>query len=189
MASWGRNIVIAEPAPAVAHPARYLAPVFREDESDDVFIIPILIVFGIGIVFVTLGGGAGELAAQVIGPAARVPVWICFDAIVAAALFTAYVLTARYGLRYPTGENATTAVTQRRLLVEQGNAAWRCLPEPQQQTMAEQLRTMNAAARLTLIDPDDTHADSVLRTNAQALHQLTLTVLDTRQSTQAPDAS
>lgn len=176
MASWGRNIVIAEPAPALAHPARYLAPVFRDDDADnDPFLIPVLLVLGTGIVFITLGGGLGELAARSLGAAARVSVFIGFDVLAATVLVTAYVLIARHGLRFPTGTRATEESAQRRLLAAQGNTAWRCLPDLHRSVNTEQVRAMNAAARLLLIHPDDQEADTVLRTNSQTLHQLTLT--------------
>lgn len=187
MASWGQNVVIAEPAPPVAHPARYLAPVFNDDEPEDAFLVPVLIVFGSLIVLVTLGGGLGEIAARTIAPAARVPVWFGFDVLAIAAVLTAYVLVSRNGLRFPTGKRSEE-FQERRTLVAQGNVAWRCLPEPQRQANTEPVRAMNAAARLVLINPDDEEANTVLKTTARALHQLTLQPQDPQPSTSAPGA-
>jgi hypothetical protein len=93
----------------------------------------------------------------------------------ATVLVTAYVLVARHGLRLPTATRATEESTQRRLPTAQGNTAWRCLPDLHRSANTEQVRAMNAAARLLLIHPDDQEADTVLRTNSQTLHQLTLT--------------
>ncbi|MER5989333.1 hypothetical protein [Streptomyces sp. NPDC001787] len=97
---------------------------------------------------------------------------MAFDILVLACVATAYVLVARYGLRFQTDEGESQEV---RVAVEQGNTAWKCLPAQAQKENVELLRALNAAARLVLIDPMDSEAQAVLEKNAKALHELTLT--------------
>lgn len=172
MASWGQNIVITEPAPALAYPARYLAPV--ADDGDEFFGFVIGGIVGSAIVFLGFGAIFGALAAQSIGPAARIPTHLGFDLLVGALIATSYILVARYGLRYSKEEH--------RVLAVQGNTAWRYLPRVHQAVNIERIRAMNAAARLLLIRPNDREATAVLRTNSQILHQLTLTEHETHVS-------
>lgn len=173
MASWGRKIVIAEPAPGAALAARYLAPTFTTADADilDV-LIPAGVVLGGGLVFGLLGGGAGAVAATVFGDGVRAPVWIGFDLVVTACVIASYVLVARHGLRFTEEDHGE--IRAQRVLVEQGNVAWSCLPENEQALWAEQLRAMNAAARLLRVDPEDAEARAVLERNSRALHELTL---------------
>ncbi|MFF2902303.1 hypothetical protein [Streptomyces sp. NPDC057966] len=166
--------MITEPAPSVAYPARHIAPTFSWDEADELA-IPILGLFGGGIVLMLGGNGVGAVAGVLFGEKVSTPAWVAFDLLLLACIACAYVLVARYGLRFQGDDDDETQVL--RVAVEQGNTAWKCLPAQVQEENAELLRAMNAAARLVLIDPTDSEAHAVLEKNAKALHELTLTAL------------
>lgn len=185
MASWGREIVIAQPAPPLAWPARYLAPVVKENEIDDGSgLWPIFLIFGGGMVFGLAGGGVAAIATQLFGGRVTAPVWVGFDLFLVACVVVSYVLVARYGLRFP-HLPANEQSEAQRVLAAQGNTAWGCLPKEQRLANAERLRAMNAAARLILINADDAAAHTVLETNARSLHQLTLTTALEQKPTNA----
>ncbi len=183
MATWGAGIVIAEPAPAVVRPARYLAPKLDPDgakEALDAFPI-LLLVLAVGCVMVFGGGGAGVAAivAALFGEGLRTPAWVAFDVFLVVALAVAYSLTARYGLRFPDEHQRL------RVLAETGNVAWSCLPEQQKGENAERLRSMNAAARLLVVNPTNAEAKKVLEQTSRHLHDLTLAVLPAQRTPSA----
>ena len=179
MATWGNDIVIAEPAPALAYPARYLAPTFDEDDADAAVIaVPLGLVFGGALIFGAAGGGVGEIAAALFGDAFLTPVWVVFDLLLVAAVATSYTLVARYGLRLPPAEEGEPSSSVA-VLAARGNVAWKCLPHQQQEEHAQHLRATNAAARLLLVDAADTEAQKTLRENSDRLHVMALTLLPT----------
>lgn len=176
MTTWGGNIVIAEPAPALAGPARYLA--FKADAREVLAAGPLVLIGLVIAGVIVYGAGCGavaEIAAALFGKNVHTPVWVGSGLIVTLLIVIAYVLVARYGLRFPKEFEADPSEAQ--ILTARGNTAWRCLPEPQRAENVARLRAMNAAARLALVDPGDTEAMAVLRENCGHLHQLTLTSL------------
>ncbi|MFF9011287.1 hypothetical protein ACF087_36670 [Streptomyces goshikiensis] len=185
MATWGAGIVIAEPAPAVVRPARYLAPKFDPDgakEALEAFPVTLLIL-AVGCVLVFGGGGAGVAAivAALFGEGLRTPSWVAFDVALVVGLAVSYSLTARYGLRFPDEHQRL------RVLAKTGNVAWSCLPEAQKAENTDRLRSMNAAARLLVVNPANAEARKVLEETSRHLHDLTLAVLPAqRTATAAP---
>ncbi|MFI8888609.1 hypothetical protein [Streptomyces sp. NPDC053813] len=183
MATWGAGIVIAEPAPAVVRPARYLAPKFDPDEAKEaVEAFPVaVLVLAVGCVLVFGGGGASVAAiiAALFGEGLRAPAWVAFDVVLVVSLAVAYSLTARYGLRFPDDHQHL------RVLAETGNVAWSCLPEQQKAENTERLRSMNAAARLLVVNPTNAEAKKVLEETSQHLHDLTLAVLPAQRTPSA----
>ncbi|MFD5110461.1 hypothetical protein [Streptomyces cinereoruber] len=177
MAVWGDSIVIAEPAPAHAHPARYLAPKPGADGSAEPEIFIAMLLFGAVFIGLLVGGGAGALAALFFGEGARALAWILFDLVLATGVAGAYAVVARHGLRFPDAQQSD------QVLAEAGNTAWRCLPPQKQEETAEGLRAMNSAARLLLVDPGDTDARKVLEEESGRLHDLALTVAVPAQRT------
>ncbi|MFH8620122.1 hypothetical protein ACH4E8_34280 [Streptomyces sp. NPDC017979] len=183
MATWGASIVIAEPAPTAARPARYLAPKLDPDEAKEAAeMTPIaflllsvlcILVFGGG------GAGVGSIAASVFGESLRVPAWIAFDVAIVISLTLSYSLTARYGLRFPDEHQRL------RKLAETGNVAWSCLPEPQKAENTERLRSMNAAARLLVVNSKNAEAKKVLEQTSQHLNDLALAVLPAQRKAEA----
>lgn len=178
MAVWGDSIVIAEPAPAHARPARYLAPKpGSEGSSEGTELFIVMLVFGAFIVGLVAGGGVGSLAAFFFGEGARALAWVLFDMALAACVAAAYAVVAQHGLRFPDAQQPD------RVLTEAGNTAWRCLPRQKQEETAESLRAMNSAARLLLVDPGDKDARKVLQEESGHLHDLALTVAVPAQRT------
>ncbi|WP_282698141.1 hypothetical protein [Streptomyces sp. CC208A] len=155
MISWGDNIVVTEPAPALAGPARYLAPKLIDEELDEISFL--LTAIGIFLIAFVGGGTAGELAAFFLGEGARAPVWVAFDLTVAICVAASYHLVARHGLRFPDSQRS------QRTMAAVGNLAFTCLPEDLRPEAAEHLRVMNAAGRLLLVAPDDQEARAVLK--------------------------
>ncbi|MFE4658227.1 hypothetical protein ACFRFJ_16275 [Streptomyces hydrogenans] len=175
MATWGAGIVIAEPAPAVVRPARYLAPKLDPDEAKEATaafpILLLVLAVGCALLFGAGGAGLAGIVAALFGEGLRAPAWVAFDVLIAAALAVSYSLTARYGLRFPDEHQRL------RVLAATGNVAWSCLPEPQKAENTERLRSMNAAARLLVVNPKNAEAKKVLEETSQHLHDLTLAVL------------
>ncbi|MFI8102102.1 hypothetical protein [Streptomyces sp. NPDC086023] len=155
MISWGDNIVVAEPAPALAGPARYLAPKLIDEKLDEILFL--LAAFAILLITFAGGGTAGELAAYFLGKGARAPVWVAFDLTLAVCVAASYRLVARHGLRFPDSQRS------QRTMAAVGNVAFTCLPEDLRAEAAEHLRVMNAAGRLLLVAPGDQEARAVLK--------------------------
>lgn len=180
MVSWGSNIVIAEPAPAAARVARYLAPRPKSfsESDDDSPVIAVLVIVAVAIGLGLIGNAVGAIAGALFGKGVITPVWVGFEVLLLASSLVSYGLVARYGLRF-SGEKAQdkTAEGTLRIAAERGNTAWRCLPTQHRQESTERLRAMNAAARLLLIDMSDEQAQQVLRKNSSELHLLALASL------------
>ncbi|MFB7936072.1 hypothetical protein [Streptomyces sp. NPDC056049] len=155
MISWGDNIVVTEPAPTLAGPARYLAPKIIDEELDEITFL--LGAFAILLITFAAGGTAGELAAFFLGEGARAPVWVASDLTVAVCVAASYRLVARHGLRFPDSQRS------QRTMAAVGNVAFTCLPEDLRAEAAEHLRVMNAAGRLLLVAPDDQEARTALK--------------------------
>ncbi|WP_043224625.1 hypothetical protein [Streptomyces sp. NRRL F-5193] len=155
MISWGDNIVVTEPAPALASPARYLAPKIIDEELDEITFL--LGAFAILLINFAGGGIAGELAAFFLGEGVRAPVWVAFDLTVAVCVAASYRLVARHGLRFPDSQRS------QRTMAAVGNVAFTCLSEDLRAEAVEHLRVMNAAGRLLLVAPGDQEARAVLK--------------------------
>jgi hypothetical protein len=140
----------------------------------DELALPVFGLLGSGFVLLLAGGGVAAVAEALFGDQVSTPVWVAFDVLVLACIAVSYVLVARYGLRFQDDDDETQAL---RVIIEQGNTAWKCLPAQHQEENREQLRSMNAAARLVLIDPADSQARTVLENNAKTLHELALKAL------------
>ncbi|MEU8136510.1 hypothetical protein [Streptodolium elevatio] len=181
--SWGDNIVIAEPAPAAARVARYIAPrppairkTLREDEGNVIAAVAGSI-FGAALLFGGVGGIASEIVvalAGVDGKMFQAWAWVVSDIALAALFGTAYALVARYGIRFYTDSPEDEV----HLALEVGNTAYRTLPADHRLQEAEALRAMNAAGRILRIDPHDADATTVLRTQSDRLRTLARTILD-----------
>ncbi|MGW7304007.1 hypothetical protein ACWGI1_00325 [Streptomyces sp. NPDC054835] len=168
MISWGDNIVITEPAPALVRPARYLAPKPIAEESPEILLL--IATFAVFLIAVIGGGSVGELAVLFLGKGARLPVWVISDLALATCVTVSYYLVARHGLRFPDSQR------HHMTLAKAGNVAFTCLPEPRRSETAERLHVMNAASRLLLIDPDDQDARTVLEEESRHLQHQTLTL-------------
>lgn len=192
--SWGDNIVIAEPAPAAARVARYIAPrppairkTLREDEGNVVAAV-LGSLFGAALLFGAGGGIASEIVVVLAGVDTKMFqawAWVGSDIALAALFGTAYALVARYGIRFYTDSPEDEV----HLALEVGNTASRTLPADHQLREAEALRAMNAAGRILRIDPHDADATTVLRTQSDRLRTLARAILGPAPSQTAGPAA
>ncbi|MFF8868010.1 hypothetical protein ACF08B_38915 [Streptomyces sp. NPDC015139] len=134
--------------------------------------VPLAVVLIAGAVLGVGGRLAGRLAQHVTGHAIAAEAWMAFDALVVVAVALSYALTARYGIRFPRGGAADGLAGAVRVIVVQGNAAWRALPRRERRQHTKTVRALNASARLLLIDPSDEQAKAMLTQHAQTLRTL-----------------
>ncbi|MFF0199039.1 MULTISPECIES: hypothetical protein [Streptomyces griseus group] len=172
MPNWGSSIVVAEPANPAARLARYLAPKphlgWRIEEEP---VVPMLVVLSAGAVLGVLGRGVGALAEGVVDGVSAAEAWLAFDVILVFVVASAYGLTARYGIRFPQSgiDGIADAV---RVIVVQGNAAWRALPSTVRKQHRPTVRALNSAARLLLVDSSDQQSKAMLSQHVQTLRDL-----------------
>ncbi|MEV0281477.1 hypothetical protein AB0I22_34545 [Streptomyces sp. NPDC050610] len=195
--SWAKRIATTEPAPKVVRYARYLAPhwqgLHRMDSENGIGLIPAVAFFVTvaAILFGAGGAGAAFLVDAALGRHSLSRCWAAFDAAAAAALAVSYWLVGRYGLRFYDADPASNDLWR---LATVANTAWRSLPRAHRTAQKPRLRAANTAARILLADPGDARTRQTLSVHADALRQLSVTVLtDVRrgqieQSEETPSA-